>query len=124
MSIELVMPSNHLILCRPLLLLPSIFPSIRVFSNEFLVNVYLNFYLSENNSEGSIWTWFLFLLTILLTAVQGIIIDYLSLRRTLFMYEDLSQLQSYMCSLSSFSIFFFFFGLKTETEDVYKNLTK
>ena len=34
MSIELVMPSNHLILCRPLLLLPSIVPSIRVFSNE------------------------------------------------------------------------------------------
>ena len=34
MSIELVMPSNHLILCRPLLLLPSIFPSIRVFPNE------------------------------------------------------------------------------------------
>ena len=34
MSIELVMTSNHLILCHPLLLLPSIFPSIRVFSNE------------------------------------------------------------------------------------------
>ena len=34
MSIELVMPSYHLILCRPLLLLPSIFPTIRVFSNE------------------------------------------------------------------------------------------
>jgi len=34
MSIESVMPSNHLILCRPLLLLPSIFPSIRIFSNE------------------------------------------------------------------------------------------
>ena len=34
MSIELVMPSNHLILCRPLLLLPPILPSIRVFSNE------------------------------------------------------------------------------------------
>ena len=34
MSIESMMPSNHLILCRPLLLLPSIFPSIRVFSNE------------------------------------------------------------------------------------------
>ena len=34
MSIESVMPSNHLILCRPLLLLPSIFPSIKVFSNE------------------------------------------------------------------------------------------
>ena len=34
MSMESVMPSNHLILCHPLLLLPSIFPSIRVFSNE------------------------------------------------------------------------------------------
>ena len=34
MSIESVMPSNHFILCRPLLLLPSIFPSIRVFSNQ------------------------------------------------------------------------------------------
>ena len=34
MTIEMLMPSNHLILCRPLLLLPSIFPSIRVFANE------------------------------------------------------------------------------------------
>ena len=34
MSTELVMPSNHLVLCHPLLLLPSIFPSIRVFSSE------------------------------------------------------------------------------------------
>ena len=34
MSIESVMPSNHLILCHPLLLLPSVFPSIRVFSNQ------------------------------------------------------------------------------------------
>ena len=34
LSIESMMPSNHLILCRPLLLMPSIFPSIRVFSNE------------------------------------------------------------------------------------------
>ena len=37
MSVESVMPSNHLILCRPLLLPPSIFPSIRVFSNESAV---------------------------------------------------------------------------------------
>ena len=37
LSIELVMPSNHLILCHPLLLLPSIFPSIRVFPNESLL---------------------------------------------------------------------------------------
>ena len=39
MSIELVMPSNHLILCRPLLLLLSIFPSIRVFSNESALHI-------------------------------------------------------------------------------------
>ena len=38
MSIELVMPSNYLILCRPLILLPSIFPSIRVFSNESVLH--------------------------------------------------------------------------------------
>ena len=39
MSIELVMPSNHLILCHLLLLLPSVFPSIRVFSNESVLHL-------------------------------------------------------------------------------------
>ena len=39
MSIELVMPPNHLILCRPLLLPPSIFPSIRIFSNESVLRI-------------------------------------------------------------------------------------
>ena len=39
MSIELVMPSNHLILCRPLLLLSSVFPSIRVFSNKLALRI-------------------------------------------------------------------------------------
>ena len=39
MSIELVMPSNHLILCRLLILPPSIFPSIRVFSNESILHI-------------------------------------------------------------------------------------
>ena len=39
MSIESVMPSNHLILCCPFLLLPSIFPSIRVFSNESVLYI-------------------------------------------------------------------------------------
>ena len=39
MSIELVMPSNHLILCPPLLLLPSVFPSIRGFSNESVLHI-------------------------------------------------------------------------------------
>ena len=39
MSIESVMPSNHLILCRPLLLTPSMFPNIRVFSNESALHI-------------------------------------------------------------------------------------
>ena len=39
MSIEPVMPSSHLILCRPLLLLPSVFPNIRVFSNESVLHI-------------------------------------------------------------------------------------
>ena len=39
MSLESVMPFNHLILCHPLLLLPSIFPSIRVFSNELVLHI-------------------------------------------------------------------------------------
>ena len=39
MSVELVMPPNHLILCHPLLLLPSIFPSIRVFSSELALHI-------------------------------------------------------------------------------------
>ena len=39
MSTELVIPSSHLILCRPLLLLPSIFPSIRIFSNESILRI-------------------------------------------------------------------------------------
>ena len=51
----LVMPSNHLILCHPLLLLPSIFPSIRVFSNESVLPIrwpkYWNFSFSINSSS-------------------------------------------------------------------------
>ena len=51
-SIELVMPSNHLILCNPLLLLPSIFPSIRVFSNESaIVYMYHNFFI-HSSADG------------------------------------------------------------------------
>ena len=45
MSIESAMPSNHLILCRPLLLPPSVFPSIRVFSNESALRImWLEYY--------------------------------------------------------------------------------
>ena len=53
MPIELVMPSNHLILCCPLLLLPSLFPSIRVFSNKLTLHIrwtkYWSFSISLSN---------------------------------------------------------------------------
>ena len=56
MSIESVMPSNHLILCRHLLLLPSIFPSIRVFSNESALYIkwpkYWSFSVNISPSSG------------------------------------------------------------------------
>ena len=56
MSIESVMPSNHLILCHPLLLLPSIFPSIKVFSNESVLHIrwpnYWSFRLSISSSKA------------------------------------------------------------------------
>ena len=56
MSIESVMPSNHLILCHPLHLLPSIFPSIRVFSNESALCIrwpkYWNFSFNTSPSNG------------------------------------------------------------------------
>ena len=55
MFIELVMPSNHLILCHPLLLLPLIFPSIRIFSNESVLHIrwpkYWTFCFSINPSN-------------------------------------------------------------------------
>ena len=57
MSIESVMPSNHLILCCPLFLLPSVFPSIRVFSNESALHIRwpknwnFNFSISPSNEH-------------------------------------------------------------------------
>ena len=63
MSIETVMPSNHLILCRPLLLLPSIFPSIRVFSNESALRMrwpkYWEFQLQHQSFQWTFRTDFL-----------------------------------------------------------------
>ena len=60
MSIESVMPSNHLILCHPLLLLPSVFPSIRVFSNESVLCIRwpkywsLSFNISPSNEHSGL----------------------------------------------------------------------
>ena len=74
-SIESVMPSNHLILCHPFLLLPSIFPRIRVFSNESVLHIRwpkywsLSFSISPSNEYSGLISfrmdWFDFL------AVQG-----------------------------------------------------
>ena len=75
MSIESVMPSNHLIFCRPLLLPPSIFPSIRVFSNESALHIrwpkYWSF--SFNVSPSSEYSGLISLRTdwLDLLAVQG-----------------------------------------------------
>ena len=58
MSIESVMPSSHLVLCRPLLLLPSTFPSIRVFSNESVLHIrwpkYCSFSISPSNEYSGL----------------------------------------------------------------------
>ena len=75
MSIKSVMPSNHLILCRPLLLLPSIFPSIRVFSNESLLQIRwpkywsFSFNISPSNEYSGLIFFRMDLLDLL--AVQG-----------------------------------------------------
>ena len=73
--IELVMPSNHLILCRPLLLPPSIFPSIRVFSNESALRIWwpkywsFSFSLSPLNEYSGLISFRMDWLNLL--AVQG-----------------------------------------------------
>ena len=75
MSIESVMPSNHLILCHPLLLLPSIFPSIRVFSNESAVCIRqpkywsFSFNISPSNEHSGLFSFRMDWLDLL--AVQG-----------------------------------------------------
>ena len=75
MSIESVMPYNHLILCRPLLLLPSTFPSIRVFSNESVLCIRwpkywsFSFNISPSNEHSGLISFKLDWLDLL--AVQG-----------------------------------------------------
>ena len=75
MSIASVMPSNHLILCHPLLLLPSIFSSIRVFSNELVLHIRwpkywnFNFSFSPSNEYSGLISFRIYWLDLL--AVQG-----------------------------------------------------
>ena len=73
MSVESLMPSNHFILCRPLLLLPSIFPSIRVFSNESVLHIrwpkYQSFSISPSSEYSGLISFRMDWLDLL--AVQG-----------------------------------------------------
>ena len=75
MSIESVMPSDHVILCHPLLLLPSIFPSIRVFSNESVLRIrwpkYWSFSFSISPSNEYLGLIFFRMNWLDLLAVQG-----------------------------------------------------
>ena len=94
MSIELVMPSNHLILCGPLLLLPSIFPNIRVFSNESALCIrwskYLSFSfnISPSNEHPGLISFRMDWLDLL--AVQGTLkslLQYHSSKASIFQYS-------------------------------------
>ena len=69
MSIELVMPYSHLILCRPLLLLPPIPPSIKVFSNESVLCISFSFSISPSNEYSGLISFRMDWLDLL--AVQG-----------------------------------------------------
>ena len=109
MPIELVMPSNHLILCRPLLFLPSIFPSIRGFSDESVLRIkwpkywIFSFNISPSN-EYSGWIFFRIDWFALL-AVQGTLKSLLyhhsskasTLQRSAFFTVQLSR-KLYCCS--------------------------
>ena len=97
MSTELVMPSNHLILCRPLLLPPSFFPSIRVFSNESVLHIRwpnywsFSFNISPSNEYSGLISFRMNWLDLL--AVQGTL-------------KSLSQHRSSKASILLHSVFF------------------
>ena len=100
MSIESIMPSKHLILCRPFLLLPSIFPSIRAFSNESDPHIWcpkywsLSFSISPSNEYSGLISfrtdWFD------LPAVQGTLkslLQHHSLKASIFQHSALFMIQ-------------------------------
>ena len=114
MSIESVMPSTHLILCRPLLLLPSIFPSIRVFSNESALHIrwpkYWGFsfkFTPSNEHPGLISSRMDWLDTL---AVQGTL-------KSLFQHHSLFQHQS----INSSVLNFLYSPTLTSIHDYWKN---
>ena len=113
MSIKLVMPSNHLILCCPLLLLPSIFPSIRVFSSESVLHIRwpkywsFSFSISPSNEHSGLISfkidWFDFL------EVQGV-----------FSTQESSPTPQFK-SISSLALNFLYGATLTSIHDYWKN---
>ena len=110
-SIESVMPSNHLILCRPLILPPSIFPSIRVFSNESVIHIRwpnywsFSFIISPSNKYSGLISLRIDWLDLL--AVQGTLKSFL-------------QHQSSKASILQWSAFFIV-QLSTSIHDYWEN---
>ena len=112
MSIESVMPSNHLILCCPLLLPPSIFPSIRVFSNESLLHIRwpkccsFSFNISSSNKYSGLISFRMDWLDLL--AIQGTL-------------KSLLQHHSSKASIPLCSAFFIYSPTLTSIRDYWKN---
>ena len=111
MSIKSVMPSNHLILCRPLLLLPSIFPSIRVFANESVLHIRwpkywsFSFSISPSNEHPGLISFRMNWLDLL--AVQGTL-------------KSLLQHQQFK-SINSLVLSFLYSSTLTSIHDYWKN---
>ena len=98
-SIESVMPSNHLILCHPLLLLPSIFPSIRVFSNESVLLIRWPKYWSFNFSISPFSEY---------SGLISLRMDWLNLLAVHGTFKSLLQHHSSKASIPQHSVFFIF----------------
>ena len=113
MSIESVMPSNHLILCRPLLLLPSIFPSIRIFSSESVFHIRwpkywsFGFSISPSNEHSGLISFRMDWLALL--AVQGT--------------QESSPTPQFK-SINSLALSFLYSPTFTSIQDYWKNLDR
>ena len=96
MSIELVIPSNHLVLCSPLLLLPSIFPSIRVFSNESVLRIKwpkywsFSFSISPSNEHLGLISFRIDLLDLLAVQRLSRVFSNLTVQKHLFLSAQLA----------------------------------
>ena len=112
MSIESVMPSNHLILCCPLLSLPSIFPSIRVFSNESVLHIrwpkYWSFCFSISPSNEY-------------SGLNSFRIDWLDLLAVQVTLHQESSPTPQFKSINSLALSFLYSPTLTSTHDYWKN---